>query len=79
MQKLHKCPFCLGDAKLVHDYSWGYYDNVFVKCQECGTKTKNFNGNHWSQDGGNINVADEAKAQAIAHWNGWVENAKYAT
>lgn len=43
-KELHRCPFCGGEARFYRDSvldNFRHCDVVFVRCMECGARTKN--------------------------------------
>lgn len=53
-EELLSCPFCGGEAELVHPLSMGYaYDRYFVTCKECRATSMRYS----------------TEADAIAAWN----------
>ena len=64
MAELKPCPFCGGEANLMHDHAGSGYS--YVMCGNCGLKSVSF-----------IRSFDRASdLDAIKYWNGRAEDGK---
>lgn len=74
-EELKKCPFCGGEAKIVHN-NWcrdmqfdDDHDEFFCMCIECGAKGKLFHIRNARYRKSGENELKEIKKEAIAAWN----------
>ena len=68
--ELLPCPFCGGEAKLLHNSgSYGYTPpSITVSCAPCKI-SYSADTSQWEKGKGHYGVYDEAKAEVMAWWN----------